>query len=150
MIQHTTHYQYRVMSINKILKVVLVLFMISVYGCSKSKDKYTWEAMDKLKDIRIEQIEKINFGFDTEGGRLTKETESLKEINEIYNLLSQVSIIESTDIAYDDAGMDIYIHKGKDIISFVFENDVIVIDKERYRVDNIKPLRDYLYSLLDD
>ena len=132
---------------SKILKVVLVLLLISICGCAK---EYKWEEMDILKDTQIEQIDKISFGFDTEGGRFTKEIESSKEIKQIYNLLCQVNIVEPSNIAYEDAGMDICVHIGNDTIIFIFENDVLVIDKQRYLVNNIKPLRAYLYGLLQD
>ena len=137
------------MSINKLLKAGILLLALCMTGCSDSQKEYQWEAMDKLKDTPVESIDRISFDFETEGGRLAKETVSAAEISDIYELLCQVSIVEPTNIGYDDAGLSIYIHTDKEEIVFGFESDVIITDKGRYLVDNIRPLEKYLYMLLD-
>ena len=108
-----------------------------------------WPAMEKLQALSAGDITHINYMRATEGGALDDQTGDPTEIEDIYLRLKDVKIADKTEEAVEDDDMYISVEAGDENLEFSFMGDILILDGENYKVENLSSLKSYIDGLLE-
>lgn len=112
------------------------------------------DALDEVLSLQKEDpanITKIRFSTAEEGGLRQGETEDADTIRSIHDLFHALSVTKETNMAVDDAGLDLWFTMDGEDLRVSFETNILVLsDGKRYEVEPFSPLQSYILSLLDE
>ncbi|MBR1386657.1 MAG: hypothetical protein IJ568_07490 [Bacilli bacterium] len=108
---------------------------------NKNLSNKTISMLDSYKNIKVEDIESIEY---ITGSQVQKEpliiTNSDK-IKEVYDKLGEIKIKEKTDLSVTDSDLIIRINTKSDIVSYHFEESILLLDKTRYETSGLYDLK---------
>lgn len=138
-------------------KILIALFVLSMAVTSSilaacgggDGSGPEWPAMEKLQALSAGDITHINYMRATEGGALDNQTGDPTEIEDIYLRLKDVKIADKTEEAVEDDDMYISVEAGDENLEFSFMGDILILDGENYKVENLSSLKSYIDGLLE-
>ena len=128
----------------KIIISMLLVMLITLTGCSKKEIKddiknvienVSLLEFDKYKDIKLDDIDYIDYSRYTEAGRDDEKITDQDEIKSIYNSLKSLKLVKETTRACDD-NTKVYSFHMKDgkTIEVEIECDWLVHGNKRYEI----------------
>ena len=119
-------------------------------GSSGTEGEAEWPAMDKLNGLTASDITSIQYSRATEGGVQEDRTGDPTEIEDIYLRLKDITVADKTDEAFEDDDMYITVEAGDENIEFSFMGDILILEGDNYKVDNLSSLKSYIDGLLEN
>ena len=114
-----------------------------------SANATSWPAQEALASLDAADIKQIRVFTATEDGVTDSWITLPENIKEISRLLCEVKMGEATnmDTLDDDLSIDVETDTGS--LEFDFVGDIVILDNgERYEVEGLDALKDYLYEIL--
>ncbi len=108
---------------------------------NKSLTNKTISTLDSYKNIKIEEIESIDYITEYQISKEPIKITDPDKIKEVYNMLGQIKILEETDLSVTDSGLIIKINTKNDTVSYHFEESVLLLNKTRYETSGLYNLK---------
>lgn len=108
---------------------------------NKSLTNKTISTLDSYKNIKIEEIESIDYITEYQIPKEPIKITDPDKIKEVYNMLGQIKILEETDLSVTDSDLIIKINTKNDTVSYHFEESVLLLNKTRYETSGLYNLK---------
>ncbi|MCR5845546.1 MAG: hypothetical protein K6G78_03135 [bacterium] len=110
-----------------------------------------WAEMSALGDLTLEDILRIDFEVDMGDGSSNGfiPSSDMEAVQKVCGMLEEISIGKAADELAEGLPLNVTITTTDGELEFKFIGDTVELsDGQRYKVENIEPLRDYLAGLV--
>ena len=117
-------------------------------GAAGTVGAVTHEGLETIKAANPEDITRITYTIESEGGAVSGEITDADDVKLVYYMLKDIEPGEKATVSATDSVLSIQVEMKGQTFGVRFEYDNIVIGQEEYVAVNLGPLRSYLTDQL--